>query len=402
MRKTFIFVALFVVLGVANLWAQSADIGIKATLAAGEVTSVVAGKIVLQTKDGAIEVVLSDKTEYKRIPPENPILPAAVVSKFDEIGVGDKLLVTGKVSDDKKTIPAKAVYLLTKSDIAQKQTNEREEWKTRGISGQIKAINPQTKEITVLVRSVVGSKDVLVSPKDNAKFLRYAPDSVDYNEAVASSFSGIKVGDSLRALGDKNADGSTFSAEKLVSGAFQTVAGTITAIDTAKNEITINNIKTKKDVTIAVGKNSVLKQFPVEMAQRMAQFQMAQASGIQPGGQGGGTRPPQGNQPGDGQGGGAGFRGGGGSIDDLLERFPNISLADLKVGEMIAVSSTKGANAVPIVGVNAVRITAIKLLSGVEPFLKAQQSSTGGNRRNGQGGQDSGFSIPGLEGAGFP
>lgn len=394
MRKTFTFIALFVVLGVANLWAQSADIGIKATLAAGEVTSVVAGKIVLQTKDGAIEVVLSDKTEYKRIPPENPILPAAVASKFDEIGVGDKLLVTGKVSDDKKTIPAKAVYLLTKSDIAQKQTKEREEWKTRGISGQIKTINPQTKEITVSVRSVVGSKDVLVSPKDNAKFLRYAPDSVDYNEAGASSFSDIKVGDSLRALGDKNADGSTLSAEKLVSGTFQTVAGTITAIDTAKNEITINNIQTKKDVTIAVGKNSVLKQFPAEMAQRMAQFQMAQASGIQPGGQGG-TRPPQGNQPGGGQGGGVGSRGGGGgSIDDMLERFPNISVADLKVGEMIAASSTKGAN--------TERITAIKLLSGVEPFLKTPQNSQAGNRRNGQGGQDSGFSIPGLEGAGFP
>ena len=394
MRKTFTFIALFVVLGVANLWAQSAVIGIKATLAAGEVTSVVAGKIVLQTKDGAIEVVLSDKTEYKRIPPENPILPAAVASKFDEIGVGDKLLVTGKVSDDKKTIPAKAVYLLTKSDIAQKQTKEREEWKTRGISGQIKTINPQTKEITVSVRSVVGSKDVLVSPKDNAKFLRYAPDSVDYNEAGASSFSDIKVGDSLRALGDKNADGSTLSAEKLVSGTFQTIAGTITAIDTAKNEITINNIQTKKDVTIAVGKNSVLKQFPAEMAQRMAQFQMAQASGIQPGGQGG-TRPPQGNQPGGGQGGGVGSRGGGGgSIDDMLERFPNISVADLKVGEMIAASSTKGAN--------TERITAIKLLSGVEPFLKTPQNSQAGNRRNGQGGQDSGFSIPGLEGAGFP
>ncbi len=392
MRKTFTFIALFILLGVLNLWAQSSDIGIKATLAAGEVTSVVAGKIVLQTKDGAIEVGLSEKTEYKRIPPENPVLPAAVDSSFTEIGVGDKLLVTGKVSDDKKTISAKAVYLLTKSDIAQKQTKEREEWKTRGISGQIKAINPNTKEITVSVRSVVGSKDVAVSPKDKAIFLRYAPDSVDYNQAGASSFSEIKVGDSLRALGDKNADGLTFSAEKLVSGAFQTVAGTITAIDTAKNEITINNIQTKKDITIAVGKNSVLKQFPAEMAQRMAQFQMAQASGIQPGGQGGGMRPPQSNQPGGGQGAGGGFRGGG-SIDDMLERFPNISVADLKVGEMIAASSTKGAS--------TERITAIKLLSGVEPFLKTPQSSQGG-RRNGQGGQDSGFSIPGLEGAGFP
>ena len=391
MQKTFTFIVLFLLLGVANLLAQSADIGIKATLAAGEVTSVASDKIVLQTKDGTIEVVLSDKTEYKRIPPENPILPAAVASSFSEIGVGDKLLVTGKVSADKKTIPAKAVFLLTKSDIAQKNTKEREEWKTRGISGQIKAINPTTKEITVSVRSIIGSKDVMVTPKDQARILRYAPDSVDYNEAVASSFSEIKVGDSLRALGDKNADGSTFSAEKIISGAFQTIAGTITAIDTEKNEITINSIQTKKDITITVGKNSVLKQFPAEMAQRMAQFQIAQASGIQPGGQG--TRPPQGNVPG-GQGSGAGFRGGGGgSIDDMLERFPNITIADLKVGEMIAASSTKGAN--------TERITAIKLLSGVEPFLKTPQLPQGG-RRNGQGGQDSGFSIPGLEGAEFP
>ena len=391
MQKTFTFIVLFLLLGVANLLAQSADIGIKATLAAGEVTSVAADKIVLQTKDGTIEVVLSDKTEYKRIPPENPILPAAVASSFSEIGVGDKLLVTGKVSEDKKLISAKAVYLLTKSDIAQKNTKEREEWKTRGISGQIKAINPTTKEITVSVRSIIGSKNVMVTPKDQARILRYAPDSVDYNQAVASSFSEIKVGDSLRALGDKNTDGSTLSAEKIISGAFQTIAGTITAIDTEKNEITINSIQTKKDITITVGKNSVLKQFPAEMAQRMAQFQIAQASGIQPGGQGG-TRPPQGNAPG-GQGGGAGFRGGGGSIDDMLERFPNITVADLKVGEMIAASSTKGAN--------TERIIAIKLLSGVEPFLKTPQLPQGG-RRNGQGGQDSGFNIPGLEGADFP
>ncbi len=393
MQKTFTFIVLFLLLGVANLLAQSADIGIKATLAAGEVTSVATDKIVLQTKDGTIEVVLSDKTEYKRIPPENPILPAAVASSFSEIGVGDKLLVTGKVSEDKKLISAKAVYLLTKSDIAQKNTKEREEWKTRGISGQIKAINPLTKEITVSVRSIIGSKNVMVTPKDQARILRYAPDSVDYNQAVASSFSEIKVGDSLRALGDKNTDGSTLSAEKIISGAFQTIAGTITAIDTEKNEITINSIQTKKDITITVGKNSVLKQFPAEMAQRMAQFQIAQASGIQPGGQGG-TRPPQGNAPG-GQGGGAGLRGGGGggSIDDMLERFPNITVADLKVGEMIAASSTKSAN--------TERIIAIKLLSGVEPFLKTPQLPQGG-RRNGQGGQDSGFSIPGLEGADFP
>lgn len=390
--------------GAANIFAQSSDVGIKPNFAGGEVTSVVAGKIVLQTKDGAIDVALTDKTQYKRIPPENPILPAAVASSFEEIEVGDKLLVTGVVSEDKKSVPAKAVYLLSKSDIAQRNTKDQEKWRTRGISGQVKSVNPQTKEITVAVRGVASSSDVTVTPKDNAKLLRYAPDSVNYNEAKASSFTDIKSGDMIRAYGDKSADGSTVKAEEVVTGAFQTIAGTITAVNPEKNEITINNIQTKKDVTIVVGKNTVAKQFPAEMAQRMAMMQVMRASGAQPGQ--GGMKPPQSNQT-DRQtqpptqpagqnrmGQGGGMRGGG-SIDDMLDRFPNITISDLKVGDMVAVSSTKGGN--------LENVTAIKLLSGVEPFLKTPQFPQGGGRRGGgQSGQDSGFSIPGLDGIGFP
>ena len=83
----------------------------------------------------------------------------------------------------------------------------------------------------------------------------------------------------------------------------------------------------------------------------------------------------------------------GGSVDDMLDRFPNVTIADLKVGDMIAVSSTKNAD--------TNRATAIKLLSGVEPFLKATQTA-GGRQGGRQGGQDTGFSIPGLEGIGLP
>ncbi len=373
-------------------------------------------KIVLETKDGAIEVALTDKTQFKRIPPENPILPAAVASSFNEIEVGDKLLVTGTVSEDKKSVPAKAVYLLSKSDIAQRNAKEQEKWKTRGISGQIKVINPQTKEIIVTVRGIGNSTDVTVTPKDNAKLLRYAPDSVSYNEAKLSPFTDLKSGDMIRAYGEKSADGSTLKAEEVVTGAFQTIAGTITAINAEKNEITINDLQTKKDVTITLGKNTVAKQFPAEMAQRMAMMQMMQARGGAQAGQGGAMRPPQNSQAGgqtqppsrpagqEGQpagenrmGQGGGMRGGnGGSIDDMLERFPNITVADLKVGEMVAVSSTKGTG--------LENVTAIKLLSGVEPFLKTPQFPQGGGQRGGggQGGQDSGFSIPGLDGIGFP
>jgi len=76
----------------------------------------------------------------------------------------------------------------------------------------------------------------------------------------------------------------------------------------------------------------------------------------------------------------------------MLERFPTITLADLKVGSMIAFSSSKGTI--------QERITAIKLLSGVEPFLNTPQAGNNGGRRGGQAGANSGFSIPGLEGGG--
>lgn len=394
MRKIFLSFIFVLCAGfVLNILAQTADVGIKPNYAGGEVISVSEGKIGLQTKDGAIDVVLSGKTEYKRVPPENPSLKAAIASSFAEIGVGDKILVTGMVSGDKKTIPAKAVYILTKSDLAQRQTKDQEQWRTRGMSGKITAINQQTKEISITTPGVMGAKTTVLTAKPDAKFMRYAQDSVNFNEAKASTFEVLSVGDSLRAIGDKSEDGATFKAEQILSGAFQTVGGTITSINAEKGEITVNNIQTKKDVVIVVGKNSILKQFPAEMAQRMAQFQMMQANG------GGNVmRPPnqqnqQNPQQNPNQIQGGGNRQGGGSLDDMLERFPTITIANLKVGEMIAVSSTKSTN--------LERVTAIKLLSGVEPFLKIPQVAGGGGNRQ-SGGANSGFSIPGLEGAGVP
>ncbi len=397
MRQKIILLALLVFLagGNSSVRAQATDASVKPSVVIGEVSAVSESKIVLQTKDGAVDVALSEKTEYKRVSAEKPSLATAVASNFSDIGIGDKVIITGILATDKKSIPAKSVYLMTKSDIAQKQTKDQERWKTRGISGQVTAINPQTKEIAVTSRGLMGETKILLTTGDNAVFRRYAQDSISYNEAKTSSLDEIKVGDSIRALGDKSADGASLKAEEIISGSFQTIGGTITAVNQTKNEITIENIQTKKSVKVVVGQNSVLKQFPAEMAQRLAAFQnggggMQPPSGVrppnQPASQTGGQTPPSGIRP------GGGMRGGGGGIDEMLERFPNITIADLKVGSMIAFSSSKGTN--------QERVTAIKLLSGVEPFLKAAEGNNSG-RRGGQTGANSGFSIPGLEGGGF-
>lgn len=407
-KRIFLLFSLVVLSAVFSMIsAQTPEIGITDTKAGGEVVSVSDTKITVKTKDGDIDAIVSSSTVFKKVSPENvrDITPAT----FAEISAGDKVLVSGTVSADKKTVPARTVYLLTKAAITQRNTAEIEKWRTRGLTGKVVSVNPATSQIGVEVRGMMASTTVTLTPKEKAKFRRYADNSVKFSEAKNSSFAEIKAGDMIRALGDRSADGAAFTAEEVVTGAFQTVAGAVKAVDAAKNEVVITDFQTKKDITVAVGPSTTMKKFPEEMAQRMASFQMGGGPGQA--GPGSGPRPPGATPPAGGQtgaapagqtgaapanGAGRGMNGGGrGGIDDMLERFDNITVADLKVGDTIAVSSTKTAN--------ADRITAIKLLSGVEPFLKvAQMASAAPGGQRGQGGVSGSFTIPGLDGIGGP
>jgi hypothetical protein len=70
----------------------------------------------------------------------------------------------------------------------------------------------------------------------------------------------------------------------------------------------------------------------------------------------------------------------------MLESLPNLTIAELKVGDTIGFSTTPGN--VPN------RFTAIKLISGIEPFMTIPQINVGGGR----GDQSPSFNIPGLDG----
>jgi hypothetical protein len=397
------FKSLNILLAIASFAVVTlAQTGVKPSALTGDVVSVNDSKIVLKTKDGDLEVALVSTTEFKRVPPDNPTLKAAVSASLSDIGIGDKLLVTGILSEDKKSLPARAVYLMTKSDIARKQQKDVERWGTRGISGRVASVNTAANQVTIEVRGLMNTTNIVVSAKPDAEFKRYAANSVRYDEALESSIAEIKPGDMFRAVGDRGADGTTFAAEEIVTGAFQTIAGEVKSVDAAKNEVVIADSRTKKDVVVSLGSFSVLKKFPEEMAQRMTM-------GGGPGGPGGGIRPAGGQpgaqssgerpsgQPGQAPAGGqgGGMRMGGaprGGIDDIFERLPMISLADLKPGDVIAVSSSKSGT--------VDKVTAIKILAGVGPFLtaaQAQAAAQGGRGRGGQGG----FSIPGLDGFDF-
>ena len=352
---------------------QTGDPSISPNRALGEVKikDAATKQLIIKTDAGSlVTVALSDATSYMRVAPGETTLTNATKITLADVAEGDRVLALGKVSDDQKLVPARALVVMTKADIAKKQEAERAEWKRRGVLGIITALKPETKEITITSRTMAGPQALIIPISDKVELRRYAPDSIKFADANVAKFDDLKVGDQLRALGERNPAGTTFAAEKVVTGSFKTVAGVITAIDAGTGEVKINDLQTKQPLTIVVKQDAVLRKFPA--ASEMGGMMMMGRPGG--GGAPGGGQSPAGPGPGQAGGRAGGPGGGGGSnMQEMLERLPTIAFADVKVGDTIIVSSTKGAD--------ATRLTAISLITGADTLLNmlaARQQQAGG------------------------
>jgi len=362
---------------------QVADPAITATGAIGEVKAIDAASKQMTVKTDAgslVTVSLSDKTVYMRLAPGEQKLTNAEKITLTDVGEGDRVWARGRVSEDHKSVPAAAVVVMTKADIAKKQEAERLEWRRRGILGVITALKPDTKEITISNRTMAGVQSVVIPITDKTEMRRYAPDSIKFSDAKPAGFTDLKVGDQLRALGDRAEDGLHFTPQKVVTGSFRTVAGKVTAVDAATGEIKITDLEKKQPLTIVIKQDAVLRKFPAA-AGEMGGFGRGPGTGGAQGPQGG-----QGQAAGRPQGGGP-RPSGGFNIQDMLERLPTISLADVKTGDTIIVSSTQG--------VDPARLTAISLVSGADVLLAmlAPRPQTGQAAPNPAAGLGSGISF---------
>ena len=350
----------------------------------GEVTAIDGNTnhITVRSDSGAaVTATVDEKTRYLRVPPGEKDLKNAAAITFDNVALGDRAFVRGHLSGDQKSIAAVAVIIMTKAELAKKQERDREEWKRRGMAGPVTAVNVETKEVTISTRTREGAKPVVVEAGGNADFRRYAPDSVRFSDAKASSFAELKVGDQLRVLGDKNADGTRIKAEEIVSGSFRNIAGVIKTMDASANQVTLTDLVLHKPVTVVFTPDTALRRLPPMMAAMLArrnaggQNGAGAAQGGAPGARSAegipGPPRPDSAKPGAGDApaenaqvaGGGGMRRGNVDFQDMLERMPLIKMADLKVGDAIMLASTNGTD--------GTKVTAINVLAGVEPLLTA-------------------------------
>jgi hypothetical protein len=317
----------------------------------GEVTSVDAQRRVIilkEDKGNYLAVVLGDKTSLLRIPPGETDIKKATRITAADIGVGDRLLAVGPKAETGKSVDARTIVVISKSDLAQKQQKDQEEWQKRGISGTVAGLDPSEKGFTV----TVGEKKYRVQTSDKTEFRRYAADSAKFSDSQSSSLASLRTGDQIRVLGDKDEAGLTMKAERVVGGSFTRVAGTINSIRADAQEIKLTELISGKPYTIRLTARSNSRMLPLAVANLIAQR-------LVPNTQGG---PAQtGAAPGAGI---AALRAGGGDLSQILDRLPPVSLADLKPGNAIVVSGSPAA-------ADATKITAITLLSGIEPIANA-------------------------------
>jgi hypothetical protein len=345
----------------------------------GEVSGVDAGArtLVVKSEDGrAVSVIAHEKASFLRALPGARDLQGATPIGLAEIAAGDRVLARGTLSPDGASLNARQVVVMTRADLTQKQDSDRADWTRRGIAGVVTAVDPGKKEIMVETRSLSGVQAVVLDTgTKNAAFRRYAPDSVKFSEARPSTFADLQVGDQVRAVGDRTPDGARLLAEQVVSGSFQTLSGAVKSVGADQREIVLVDNDTQKPLTVHVGSETMVRRLPPQMAMRLAARNR---------GEGGGPRPEAGPRP---EGapdreprgpGGAGRRMGGGSLQEMLERLPSLSLTELKPGDQIAVSSTRGQD--------PSRVSAVVVLAGIEPLLES--------RPRGGPGQDASPGLP--------
>ncbi len=338
--------------GSASGSAQAQEAQAAATRSVGTIKAISGFNLTLTTDAGSeLSVAVTAATKMVRVAPGQKDLQGAAPAKFQELQPGDRVLVRGTAAPDSKTMTAVMIILMKSTDLAERQQREREEWEKRGVGGLVSAVDSAAGTIQIKTTGFGGSKAILVHTTKETIIRRYQPDSPKFDDALVGTLEQVKPGDQLRARGKRNPEGTELQAEEIVSGTFRNVAGLVVANDAAAGTITVNDLTTKKPVVVKITTDSQLHKMPEMLAQRLAFM-------LRGGAMGGNGERPAGMRPANG-----GVRPqGNADLHQMLTRMPAVTLPELQKGEAVMIVTTSPA---------AAPVTAITLLSGVEPILRA-------------------------------
>jgi transcription antitermination factor NusG len=389
--------AVFVVLPIASM-AQEASSNKPAEHMIGTITAVDATShavTVKEDKTGTEKKVLVGNTRtLLKVEPGAKDLKNATRIKADDLQAGDRVDVRGsKAEDDPNAIAARSVVLMTARDLQHAHQVEAAAWQ-HSTAGIVSSVDPATGKLVVTVATPAGKQPVTVDTAKTTEFTRYSVENP--KQPAASELAQIQPGDQVRIIGTKSDDGATITAEKIYSGAFRTINGTVVSISADGKSAVVKNLATKRPVQVDLNDESKVRRLPSGMAMMLARrlnpnFHPAQGGERQPNGEQGQaaaenheTAGPANGASRSEQGGGYGAGGrrgmsGGGDVAQLIERLPAISISDLKPGEAVVISGVRTDGSNP-------GLVATNIIAGVEPILQSAPARSGGQSAGGDWG----------------
>jgi hypothetical protein len=338
----------------------------------GTVKTVAGNSFTMATDAGqAVTVNVANGAKVLQLAVGSTDLKTATPGQLSDIAVGDRVLVTGKAGEGAASFDALRVVLIKSSAIAEMQAAQQADWKARGVGGIVSSVDAASGAITL----TSGAKKLVVNTTGKTEFKRFSGDSVKYEDAKPGTLAQIQKNDQLQARGTKSADGTTIAAEEVVSGSFLNLSGLVTSIvpgsgiDVATGTITLKDLATKKVMTVNVTAKSEIHNLPLQTATRIAAQTNGGGQSGGRGGRGGGGAGANGAGDAAGQGAGQGDAAGarrsaGADLSQMMARLPASPLADLKVGDAVMIVASEAS-------AGSSTVTAITLLSGVEPILTA-------------------------------
>jgi hypothetical protein len=328
----------------------------------------ISGNSIVVTSDEGVDVsaVLSTETRLLRVAPGQKDLSGATPLHPEDLQVGDRILVRGTPQSTATQLQAISIIVMKQADVSAKHEQQQEDWQKRGTGGLVTAVDAASGIVTISTGGVgQAAKSLTIRTTKNTILRRYAPNSIKFDDAKVAPIDQIKVGDQLRARGERNADGTEMTADEIVSGTFRNIAGTVAAVDSSTGVLTVQDAITKRLVTVKIGPESTVKKLPTEIAQRIAM--RLKGTGNTPNSGATGQRPEAGKTGRGGNGNAPAERSGAPDLQRFIARMPDSKLADLQKGDAVMIVSTDGAN--------SGSVTAITLLAGVEPILTASPNA---------------------------
>lgn len=301
-----------------TLGAGAAD-GTSDTLV-GEIESIdaAARRVVVKADAGAVvRIELPPGIALLRAKPGASTLADATALPLEGLAVGDRVLARGAFSADHAQLEARRLVVMSHDDIAQKRAAERADWGARGVVGSVTSVDAATGVITLRTGRAwnPGVTQVATGGRSVA-FRRYSAGSRHFHDAQPSAFEKIAIGDELRVLGTRDAGGQVL-AEQVVFGSFRMLTGELLAVAPGNDHLIVRDESSDRKVMVALTADTPLRR----MFDRSA---------------GAGRRPP------------------GGAGEDLIDRLPALTAAELKPGDRVLVATTKDGDPASVVALAVV------------------------------------------------